>query len=104
MTAFSSEVVAAVCRHLDDDHAADTLLIARALGGCPGAEAARAVGVDSAALHLLATVDGVERPVAVAFPFPVTERPQIRVAVVALYERACARSGGAPRTHGRSPA
>lgn len=84
------DVVAAVCRHLDDDHADDTLLIARPLGGVPTATAVRAEVVDVAGLHLVATVDGVEQPVHVPFLEPAFGRPQIRTAVVALHERALA--------------
>ncbi|MFC7590327.1 DUF2470 domain-containing protein [Nonomuraea antimicrobica] len=35
-TAFTEEVVEAIKRHMNDDHAGDALLIVRALGDRPG--------------------------------------------------------------------
>uniref|UniRef100_UPI002594DDC9 DUF2470 domain-containing protein n=1 Tax=uncultured Gordonia sp. TaxID=198437 RepID=UPI002594DDC9 len=43
---FSPDVVAAVLAHMNDDHADDSLLICRALGGRPDAVAARMTGFD----------------------------------------------------------
>ena len=99
-TTFPPDAVAAICRHMDEDHPEDALLIVRALGGVPDATAVRTVGVDGAGLRMAATrPDGAEVEVDVAFAAPVTERPQVRTAVVELYERACAVSGTAPRPH-----
>lgn len=86
---FPDDVVAAVCRHMNDDHAADALLIVQTLGGRPGARSAVAVGVDAAGMTF--EVDGA--PVPVPFLAPAPTRPEIRVAVVALYERARAEAG-----------
>lgn len=90
---FSEDVVAAVCRHMNDDHPEDGLLIVQALGGQPAATAATAVGVDATAMHFEAVVDGEPVRTAVRFSEPVSRRPQIRLAVVELYERACAVAG-----------
>ncbi|MGY0230403.1 DUF2470 domain-containing protein [Longispora urticae] len=43
---FSPDVVAAVARHMNDDHAADSVLIVRAFGGVPAAVAVRMTGLD----------------------------------------------------------
>ncbi len=90
---FGQDVIAAVCRHMNEDHSNDSLLICRMLGGMPRATEARAVSVDAQAMHFTATVAGVPTRVAVRFAEPVSERPQIRLAVVELYERACAVAG-----------
>ena len=86
--AFPDDVVRAVCAHMNDDHRADALLICRTLGGQPGADDVRTTGVDGAALHLTATVGGAQVPVQVPFARPVTERRELRAAVVELAERA----------------
>ena len=101
MTApFSTDVVAAVCRHMNDDHADDALLICRTLGGAPDAVRARAVDVDGDGIRFAVTeADGAERELVVAFAEPVSERAQIRVAVVALHDKACRAAGLEPRHH-----
>lgn len=99
--AFDPDVVAAVCRHMNEDHADDGLLICRSLAGSAEAVAARAVDVDATGMRFAVTEpDGSSRDVVVPFDEPVSERPQIRLAVVALYEKACAAAGVPPRSHG----
>ena len=87
---FPPDVVAAVCRHMDDDHRDDALLICRTLGGQPAATSASTVDVDTEAVHFSAQVDGAAVPVRVPFAGPVTERSQLRHAVVELHRRAVA--------------
>lgn len=77
---------------MNDDHTDDSLAIVRAFG--PGtAESAVMAGLDGDGGDWLATVDGAEVPVRVAWPSPVTERPDIRRAIVELYDAACDRLG-----------
>lgn len=88
-TRFPPDVVAAVCRHMDDDHAEAALLIARALGEVPDAVAARTTDLDGDGLVLTVTRrGGDEQVVRVPFAAPVTERAEVRAAVVELHERA----------------
>lgn len=97
---FAPEVVAAVCRHMNDDHRADSLLICQTLGAIPDAVDAEAVDVDSTAMRFHVTrADGRTQSAVVAFATPALVRPQVRVAVVELCERACAAAGIAPRGH-----
>lgn len=98
-TTFPPDVVAAICRHMNDDHAQDSLLICRTLGGRPQATHAEAVDVDSAGMRFRVTSDGEPEELTVAFATPAAERAQVRVAVVELYERACAAAGLEPRAH-----
>jgi putative heme iron utilization protein len=86
---FPPEVVAAVARHMNDDHADDSVLICRALGGAPGTTAATMTGLDGDGLDFLATVDGVDRTVRVPFSRTLTERAEVRPEVVRLYQEAC---------------
>ncbi|MEU6078335.1 DUF2470 domain-containing protein [Micromonospora sp. NPDC047074] len=97
---FTPEVVAAVCRHMNDDHPEDSLLICRALGGQPAATRARATGLDAEGMEFAATVHDIEVPVRVPFAYRLTERPQIRQEVVRMYRESCEQLGLPPRPAG----
>ena len=93
MSTFPAEVVEAVCRHMNDDHTDDSLLIVRAFG-LPEASAAVMTGADGDAGHFRATTTTGEQDLQVPWPGgPITERAEIRREVVALYDAACARLG-----------
>ncbi|MEO3875619.1 DUF2470 domain-containing protein [Nonomuraea sp. B12E4] len=83
---FTPDVVAAIKRHMNDDHAEDSLIIVRALGGRPAATSAVTSDVDAEAIEF--TVDDGER-VRVPWGERLTERAQVRGAVVRLYREAC---------------
>lgn len=85
---FPPDVVAAVCRHMDDDHADDGLRIVRVLGGAPDATSVRAVDVDSGGIAFLAQTPAGERRIRVPFAAPALDRPALRSAVVELHARA----------------
>ncbi|MCG5216959.1 DUF2470 domain-containing protein [Streptosporangium soli] len=89
-TVFTPDVVEAIKRHMNDDHADDALLICRALGDRPAATAARTTGVDAEAIEFAVVVDGEEVPVRVPWGATLTERAQVRAEVVRLYREACA--------------
>jgi putative heme iron utilization protein len=93
---FPPEVVEAIARHMNDDHGEDNVRICRALGGRPDAESAVMTGVDGDGIEFL--VDGPDgrAPVRIAWPERISERPQVRTAVVELHDRACAVLGVAP--------
>jgi len=99
LAAFPPDVVAAVCRHLNDDHAADLLLIARTLGGLPAAASATAVGIDAESLQVAARLDGRTEQVRIAFAAPASQRSQLRFAVVELHERARREAATTHREH-----
>jgi putative heme iron utilization protein len=90
---FPPDVVRAVTGHLNDDHAADMLLICRVYGGVPAATAARVVAVDGAGLDLVAMVAGQEHAVRVAFTAPADERADLRREVIRLHDAALAEVG-----------
>ncbi|MCA1942630.1 MAG: DUF2470 domain-containing protein [Yonghaparkia sp.] len=97
--AFDPAIVAGVLHHMNDDHADDNLLFARAFGD-PAASTARMVGVDGdGGDWLFAVGDGPEQPLRLPWREPISERPQIRQEIVALYDRACAALGIEPRPH-----
>ncbi|MET8864426.1 DUF2470 domain-containing protein [Nonomuraea sp. NPDC004580] len=89
-TPFAPDVVEAIKRHMNDDHAEDGLLIVRALGGRPDAGTAVTSDVDAEAITF--TIDGGER-VRVPWGETLAERAQVRKAVVRLYREACEKLG-----------
>ncbi len=93
---FPPEVVDQIARHMNDDHAADNVLIVRALGGIPTATAARMSDLDADAMEFKAVVDGIEVPVRVPFSERLTERRQVRAEAVRMYRDACAALGLEP--------
>ncbi len=122
---FDPTIVAAVLHHMNDDHADDNLLIARAFGD-RDATAARMVGVDGRAGYWVYSVGGADGEAApdgamlvggdpsadvgdpadadeidlrVEWSGAITERPEIRREIVVLYDRACAELGIAARDH-----
>lgn len=95
---FGPDVVAAVCRHMNDDHPDDSLLICRTLGGRPDATAARMTGLDAEGADFEVTGDSGVGNVRLPWSTTLTERPQIRLEVVRMYEEACAAAGQEPRT------
>ncbi|GAA2796821.1 DUF2470 domain-containing protein [Saccharopolyspora taberi] len=97
---FDQQVVDAVVRHMNEDHAADSLLIVRALGGLPEATSATATGVDGEAISFDAQAGegGVE--VRIPWSRPLTERAEIRAEVVRMHREACDILGVPPRTGG----
>lgn len=97
---FSDETVRAVCRHMNEDHAEDALVMCRAFGEQPEATRARMTGLDSHGGEFAVTVDGAEVPVRLPWAQPLTERAQIRQEVVRMYTEACAKLGLPPRDEG----
>ncbi|NVI87079.1 DUF2470 domain-containing protein [Actinomadura sp. BRA 177] len=85
---FTEDVVRQIMRHMNDDHAADCLTICRALGGRPGATAARMTGLDADGIEFAVSDGGTEHPVRIPFSARLTERPQVRHEVVRMTEEA----------------
>ncbi|GAB2557767.1 biliverdin-producing heme oxygenase [Leucobacter ruminantium] len=102
---FGADVVAGVTGHMNGDHSEDNLLIARAFG-YPGAMSSEMIGVNGEAGVWRVSDDAGEHELSVPWPGgSISERPQIRREVVALYRAACERLGVEPRQeHGSAPA
>ena len=101
---FDDAVVAGVLGHMNGDHTGDNLLIVRAFGAnSEVADATGAVmtGFDGEAAEWAAVLpDGRSLPVRVVWlGGPISERPQVRREVVALYDEACRMLGVEPRPH-----
>ena len=98
---FDDDALVAVLRHMNDDHADDNLLIARAFGSADAVQATMA-GFDGAGGDwLMLRADGTARSLRVDWPGgPITQRAEVRREIVALYDAACAALGIEPRAHG----
>jgi putative heme iron utilization protein len=93
---FPPDVVAAVMRHMNEDHGADSLVICQGLGGQPGASSALMSGMDADGIDFVAIVDGGEVTVRLPWSERLTERAQIRTEVTRIYHDARAALGLAP--------
>jgi hypothetical protein len=98
---FDDAALAGVLGHMNGDHAADNLLIARAFSRYRDAEAARMVDFDGEGGDwLVLTADGGEQSVRVPWPSgAIFERRDVRREIVALYDEACRVLGVEPRAH-----
>jgi hypothetical protein len=97
---FDPDVVSGVLSHMNNDHADDNLLIARAFSS-PDAIASTMTGFDGeAGAWRVTTASGEEEEVRVPWRGrPISERPEVRREIVALYDAACLALGQAPRPH-----
>jgi heme oxygenase len=82
---FEPKVIAAICHHMNTDHAADTLVICQGSGGRRDAEAARMTGFDGDGADFAATVDGTDVPIRIAWAAPLSERAEVRPEIVRLF-------------------
>ena len=99
MTPFTPEVVTAVMRHMNTDHADDCRLICQALGDQPRATSAEMSGMDEDAMEFTAIVDGTPVPVRIPFSTRLTERRQVRAEAARMYREACDKLGVTPRAN-----
>lgn len=98
---FDDAALTGVRGHMNDDHADDNLLIARAFSPLPDVISSEMVTFDGAAGQWrIITADGAEDVIRVPWPGgEITERREVRREIVALYDEACARLGVTPRPH-----
>lgn len=98
---FDDAVLAGVLRHMNVDHADDNLLIARAFAPEADALVATMTAFDGDGGDWVAELaNGESLAFRVPWPGgPITERPEVRREIVALYDEACRRLGIEPRPH-----
>lgn len=99
---FSPEVIAAVLHHMNDDHRDDNLLIGRAFGGTDVTAATMVTFDGDAGVWEIRRADAGAAPEELRVPWSggaITERPEVRREIVALYDAACAVLGITPRPH-----
>jgi heme iron utilization protein len=88
-----SEGAARAVEHLNEDHDDALLDMARAIGGCAEATAARCVDADRTGLDLIATTPAGEVDVRVPYDEPIDTPDGLRKATVKLAHRARAELG-----------
>lgn len=88
-----SEGAARAIAHLNGDHDDALLDMARALGGCPEATAARCIDADRTGLDLIAETPSGETEVRVPYDEPIDGPEGLRKATVKLAQRARAELG-----------
>ncbi|SDD99586.1 biliverdin-producing heme oxygenase [Glycomyces harbinensis] len=82
---FAPKVIAAICHHMNVDHAADTLVICRGVGDRPGAESARMTGFDGEGADFAVLAGGAETAIRVPWAAPLSERAEVRPEIVRLF-------------------
>lgn len=96
MATFDEQTVTAVLKHMNEDHAEDNLLIARAFGDL-SADSSVMTGLDGSAGTWSYTVNGATQHLSAPWSTTISTRAEIRRAVVVLYNAACTKLGVAPR-------
>ncbi|WP_430591903.1 DUF2470 domain-containing protein [Humidisolicoccus flavus] len=81
---FTEEIVAAVVHHMNDDHHDDNVQIVRAHTSAVDAESVMLATVDESGLTFTVRRPSGSETHTIAWPIPITERADIRHAVVAL--------------------
>ncbi|MCB1251192.1 MAG: DUF2470 domain-containing protein [Acidimicrobiales bacterium] len=85
---FGDEVVDAIRRHMNADHAGDSLAICRGPGGRPDAVTARFDGFDADGADFSVEVGGMWEPLRIPWARAVRERADVRAELVRLTEMA----------------
>jgi putative heme iron utilization protein len=85
---YSADAVAAIRRHMNDDHAADNVVICRVLGGQPDATDATMTDMDPEGIAFTVVVDGRDVDAQVPWGTPPVTRGDVRTEVVRMYEQA----------------
>lgn len=99
---FDNAVVNAILRHMNGDHPDDNLLIARAFAAASALPITQAVMTDLDGDGGTWQITRAGIPEEVRVPWPggsISERPEVRREIVALYDAACAKLGATPRPH-----
>ncbi|MEO8890691.1 MAG: DUF2470 domain-containing protein [Coleofasciculaceae cyanobacterium] len=65
--AFSTEISARICKHMNEDHASAIALYAQVFGNSPETEAALMQSIDAQGMNLLAEIKGASVPVRIEF-------------------------------------
>lgn len=98
MAVFSPDVVDAVLEHMNDDHIEDNVLIVRAFTGRDTRDATM-TDLDEHGGTWRYAFEGEEHELHIPWSERLSERPQIRREVAALYTAACEKLGIEPRAH-----
>jgi hypothetical protein len=90
---FDADVVAAITRHMNGDHAEDNVVICKAFGSLAAVSRATNTGFDESGMRFTAVTPTGEVEVVVPWAQPIVERSDVRAEVVRMYAEAAARLG-----------
>lgn len=90
---FDADVVAAITRHMNTDHAEDNVVICKAFGGLSDVSSATNTGFDVAGMRFVAVTPGGDVEVVVPWETVPVERADVRAEVVRIYTEAASRLG-----------
>jgi putative heme iron utilization protein len=65
--AFSTEISARICKHMNEDHANAIALYAQTFGKSPNTEAAQLLSIDAQGMNLSAEIKGSSIPIRIEF-------------------------------------
>lgn len=85
---FAPEVIEAICRHMNDDHRADSLDICRSLGGFPDARQARLGSISPSGAVFEVLLDEGVGIAHVPWEVEIRTRADVRLAFVHMCDRA----------------
>ena len=86
---FPAETATAIIQQLNEEHAAEALLVAQTQGEQAQASAAVTTAVDWTGITFAVTTEGQTQPVRVPWPAPIVQRADIRRQLLELYHEAC---------------
>jgi putative heme iron utilization protein len=84
----TSAVSDRICKHMNKDHADAVLFYVTAYGNQPNATAATMTAIDSDGMSLMATVDGTQTPVRIAFDHTLEGAEDAHHTLVAMLKQA----------------
>jgi hypothetical protein len=90
---FDADVVAAITRHMNGDHAEDNVVICRAFGSLEEVSSATNTGLDPGGMRFVAVTPKGDVEIVVPWAKPIVERSDVRAEVVRMYAEAAARLG-----------
>lgn len=94
----TDEIVQAVCRHMNDDHEADNLLIVKAFGGFADAVSATLSSLDLDSAYFTVELADSTASCPVPWSSRLADRAQIRAEMVEFYLRAAEQQGVTARS------
>ncbi|THV42297.1 biliverdin-producing heme oxygenase [Glycomyces buryatensis] len=92
---FSDDVIAAICKHMNTDHASDTLVMCQGAGDRPEATEASMTGLDAHGGDYVVVVDGEAETIRIPWARKLSERAEVRPEVVRIFTESQAQLSGA---------
>ena len=85
--AITTTVSDRICKHMNDDHAEAIVMYAEVYGKAENVSSARMLKIDPQGMDLIATIEGEEQPVRVAFERPLADAKDAHVVLVEMLKK-----------------